>query len=173
MYAVSIVPFKIYVRIVFAYSDVHIRWWLYHTTVTRWLSPVKQELLTLQGNISSQTLFFFGGGGEDRVSRTLLLYAVFCEALLVIFVLKFDHLNVCPSVLITLWYLHCFSLRNETIIWNVECTFIWKYFSSWMFASLLGNNLFINYSKNVVLEVEEERNPRVGFVLLVVFCIVF
>jgi hypothetical protein len=76
------------------------------------MSPVKQELLTLQGNMSSQTLFFLGGGREDRVPRTLLFYVVFGEALLVIFVFKFDHFNVCPSVLITLWYLHFISLKN-------------------------------------------------------------
>jgi hypothetical protein len=76
-------------------------------TVTRWVSLVEQEVLTLPRHLSSLHVF-----SEVRVARSLVFCVVFCKSLFVLF--SFDHCIVFRSSIysffLSLWYLQTFLL---------------------------------------------------------------
>ena len=84
------------------HHDVNIRWCSCCLTVTRRVSLVEQELLTLPEHLSLPRVYC-----EVRVTRSLVLCGVFCRSLFIVF--RFSHCIVFPSSIdwfwLSLWYL--------------------------------------------------------------------
>jgi hypothetical protein len=83
-----------------------ITWWV--TRVTRRVSHVKQELLTLPKHLSSSPDF-----SEVRVSGSLVFCVVFCRWLFVLFILAIvlSVLRLRPLIA-PFWYLQTFRIRH-------------------------------------------------------------
>jgi hypothetical protein len=78
--------------------DFHIRWCSYRLKVTRWVSHMKQELLTIPEHPSSPPVF-----RSVRVARSLVFSIVFCRSLFVFLSFFF-------------WPLYCLSLNLRILI---------------------------------------------------------
>jgi hypothetical protein len=95
-----------YVPLVVSTSRSFLRSWLiigFVTRLTRRLSLVEQELLTLSENLSSPSVF-----SGVRVNRSLVLYVCFVDRCLSFCTFSFGHCFVCSSIYgfwLTLWYL--------------------------------------------------------------------
>ena len=80
----------------------HVKWCLCRLSVTRWVSLVEQELLTLPEHLSSPPVF-----NRVRVARSLVLCVMFCRSLFVICSFSFGHCVVRPSIY-GFWLLLCY-----------------------------------------------------------------
>ena len=95
-----------YVPLVVSTSRSFLRSWLiigFVTRLTRRLSLVEQELLTLSENLSSPPVF-----SGVRVNRSLVLYLCFVDRCLSFCTFSFGHCFVCSSIYgfwLALWYL--------------------------------------------------------------------
>jgi hypothetical protein len=82
------------------------------TRLTRRVSLVEQELLTLPEHLSSLPVF-----GEVRVTRSLVLRECFVERCLSLCTSSFGHCVVCSSSIYAFWY-------HQTLLLVIRCQLI-------------------------------------------------
>jgi len=102
-----------YVRLVVNTSRSFLHSWRiteFVTRVTRGMSIVEHEQLTLPGHLNSPPVF-----RRVRVARSFVFCLVFCRSL---FVLFFEHCVVCPSSIYGFWLSICYL---QTLLNSKTC----------------------------------------------------
>jgi hypothetical protein len=125
---------KVYLMTTAAYfffsvhHDFHVRCCSYLLTLTRGVSHVAQELLTLPEHLSSPPVFC-----EVHLTRSLVFYVMFCRSLFVLLHSFFLLVMLLSLFCFTASYCHydtCITLQVHsslsyvTLQWNIE---IWSY----------------------------------------------
>jgi hypothetical protein len=114
-----------------AASSLHFpRSWLitgFVTRLTRRVSVVEQELLTLPEHLNSPPVF-----SGIRVTRSLVLYVCFVDRCLSFYLFSFGHCVACSSSIygfwLTLWYLQILLTRWRLLLmkmcWPLQVRFV-------------------------------------------------
>ena len=93
--------------------DFHIRWCSYRLKVTRRVSHMEQELLTIPEHLSSPPVF-----RSVRVARSLVFSIVFCRSLFVFLYFFF-------------WPLYCLSLNLRILITSLVSSYFSSTLNNW------------------------------------------